>query len=500
MKSVSTTRWLAPRSSRWYTCTVTALATFLVGLAVWRLPTKEFVSTASLIQRSTATTSGRDPAAEILAPENLRRAIRVLALNAPVSQPYTRSSEEAFVAAVSERIAVDTRESGDSGEQVIVISYRDQGPDRAVAVVDHLAHQYILDRSSQHDVDPIIHEHRLAREVLNEARSGEMVAKKELNEFLVGHFKLLVERRRQTSTSSALTPKPSATSGGTDSMGLDMNAPTFDGSVALRESSPMVVNPQWLKLQRELDRLMTEQGRLLEERTESHPAVIDQSRLIQTVTDSLDREPEMVAGDPSVAQVAEPVVVAPPPSEGSLSKQRLVEYEKFKVLQAAYESAARDCQAAVTAERDTWGGTLSSTCSPVSINHAACITGHVKRSQGSRIGWLSCLALCIGLVCARTTPKINSNPMVHDPGLAGQLLGTPVLGILSEVGPATTARRFDGKSLVRVVTVASELLLALFVFGFLLSAFLENGFAINVIENPLGTIWTAFTSFSMFGS
>ena len=511
MSHKSKSKLASLRSSRAYVSVVTALTTFLVGLAVWRLPVQEYVSTASLLDRRRISEPAVDPVAEIKSSENLRRAVRLLGLFEASGNSSGAVTEEEFIHSIQGQLEGVVETTSKPDERLIVISYRDQDALQTLSLVDYLVHQYVLDHTFATDSESAREKHRAAKEDLE--RSAEVMhrAESDLSNFLAEQIERYTERQERRHASVSMHRDKAQISPTATEMSLPI-APTSQPT-----SVPQVPANPTLDLQlTELNRLKERRRKILRDFTETHPSVQelnDQIRVVSTmVPDDSQTQTDPNISDAEKNRQPEQATAGTSNTDPSPSKtlansrganqavQSFADFDwvdvraRFYEVKNNYEFARLDHVTAIQTERNAWGKIHSTICSAVSVIHEASITQRVKGPNGSRIFWLGSAALIIGIAFGRTSPKRDKDPLVAEVDQARQLLPAPVIGIIASPAKpiGVTVRRLD--KLVRLTVTSSELLLALFGLAFLASAFLDNGFATNFVDDPIGTVSGALQS------
>jgi hypothetical protein len=320
-----------------------------------------------------------------------------------------------------------TTQRGETPHAVAVgLALDDPDPAFATSVVNVLGEQYAAGcRARLHEETR--RNHQLAAESLAEARQNVRRAQAELDGFLARHFGEQ-ERlaQRALSVSQPIAAPPQATS------------PAPPSSVMVRPN--LVDNPDWLRLQEQVQARRRALFELLAVRTPLHPDVqamqVDISDLERRMMVTprqmirpIDAAP--VAQAPAAPALPEPKPISAAIVAGVPAAEQLATAQTFATLHAAVRHAGEEETRLATVERTAWQaqyGVPNVTFTAATDVHrslaaAASGSGHVLW-----VALIAAMAVVSGVGMIVNRP--GTDPRIATVGEAEQALGVPVLGIV----------------------------------------------------------------------
>jgi len=325
-----------------------------------------------------------------------------------------------------------TAQRGDSPRAVVVgLTLADPDSAFATRVVNALGEQY-AEGCRIRLREEMRREHRVAAEALAEGRQHVQRAQADLEGFLARHFGEQ-ERLAQRALSAAppiAAPTPVAPPQAT---------PALPPSAVLVRPN-LVDNPDWMRLQEQVQARRRALFELLAVRTPLHPDVqamqadisdLERRMMVvpRQVLRPIDETP--VAQTPAVPAVAEPKPTNAAVVPGLPATEQLATAQTFTTLNTALRRALEEETRLAAAERTAWQaqyGVPSVKFLPATgAIHPSAMAG----SGGGRVLWVALIAAMavvsgVGMIVNRP----GADPQIATVSEAEQALGVPVLGIV----------------------------------------------------------------------
>ncbi len=408
----------------------------------------------------------------MLSEENVGRALhetrRRLAGAGGKSVPPPSDSE---IAAALQSLGLNwSDESQTSSARQFDVTYFGSSPNEATLFVDQIAAQFIewqrriLESAA---AEPKVDPQALLR--LAERREREAAAKNKLQAFLQRHFGDIHDIAAIVDKTPAAAPKE---------------------------------NPVWLRLHDEWSTLSQRRAQLLADRTEQHPAIQDLNFRIQQLEQQLQQVPRLAES----SGVSEPAARTDTSgtrrsqinvhllaqrlaaSTGQFSTALQKDIESYRAIAAEYE----DARFALDQAERTVEAARQAPVTPVSAQIANVVQPGqvVKRVGGSspaRIGLIALLSLAAGIGMAWLARRLPANNVLISAEQAEQALSLPVVGAIATGSDAPAVSPIVRRTrLVRGVTVAGEVILAVVVMLFVAVALFDSPVLKHFAHDPLG--------------
>ena len=488
-----------PHLPRWYVFTVVALATFLVGLALWTSRAPRVHVIASIVQHlpDRVDSSGKDNSSAVVSQTDIA--------------DFTRLAEEQLAFPVEETNRKLTITRGESEKDAVTIHYVGADEDEALSFVNSLSRAYVA--FMQKRFHRSIADRQLAgSDATATSRHRIAEAARQLDSFLAGNFRNLDqmgEARKNTDASSRTRVERRQK--------LQQKV-TPDRGVVLKGHTERV-NPAWSALNAKIVSKEVQREKLSVRFTPTHPNMKRLAATILELREQLGRVDKKIPFQQQDAITAKTDNLISPnalnvghtdasrttlhtsnEAEGQhrnkLSDERKAEFarlrENFDRARLQYEDSLRLNQ---QAQQDTLARSLGSI--PSFQVERAYVVGGDRVENVWRLCGAGCLALCIGGYCATHICQRQRHDLLWDPIEAKDIMSLPVVGELvsPEVNAPPSFRRGKNRDrTVRLVTRASELVLATFVFAFLLTAFSDSRLTRRFLIDPCETFTQALSS------
>ncbi len=258
-------------------------------------------------------------------------------------------------------------------------------------------------------------------------------------------------------------------------------------------------NPEWIALSDDLQRETARYRKLLEVRTERHP---DARRLMFSIESmqsrlaSTPRFSDRVQTPTQTEKPAESVRMASFPTEELTPR-----IEQFRNLHRDHEQLRTQYLAAIQHQPASAPlATVNNHVSLAKITERPRIVGRnggtptIMRLMGLLLG-----SLLFGGTLAWFAHGRESKTAIATAEQIQERLELPVVGSLSEPRKQNgTGRGSIGPAFSRWSTLGCELFLALFLFGFMLTAYWESEFTRDFVTNPFGAISERVSSVRKF--
>ncbi len=474
-------------SGRLYVLAVTALAVFLVGLVVCGRPAGDHVANALLTHRVHADAAAfvTEAAAQIKSPANFRRAVTELSLATANDRRALKLPSEKerdrWIDENASRVEVSTSKAAHPDQTLITVQYRGENSALAVALVDNLAKHYVREHSpaGPQDGDPVPAAQR-QRDVAS-ALARLQRSRQQLEAFLREHF----DELQKLEDASTAVGSPKQTNG-------TMVKPADD------VAAEQVVSPERAELQTLLAEFRRKSHDLLRQRTPQHPEVIDvqlQIEEIEARLAELKSEQSRARDVPHNSQRPKSEDVAP---DAALVKAAIdidALCSRFQTLHLAHEEASVAYDQAVRRQRQGWEQRLAAVASRVDMVRPAKIVWRGRQQlTAGRVLVLGLAALAFGLIVAWAAGPAKLASKLASVAEVRRLLRVPIVGAISTTdGPELPRRPQIRPRLVRFVTRASELTLAVSVLLVVLTTMVDSPVAGQFVDDPLGTFSETFS-------
>lgn len=353
----------------------------------------------------------------------------------------------------------------------ISITCRAEDPGRACRLASALAEEAIAWAAAERAQAELAARHA-AQAAVEQARKRYAEAQARLESFLDSHF---AEHRNlaaaaaesKAQVQSSLSPPAPARSGAGPAIqrpkaALESNPPGVEQADSRGNSpphtggdAPAPQNPQWVRLNGELDQLRSELAIMLIERTTAHPAVQDLQRRIRELEVHLQSIPRLLSapetrennsgGTESGRKVAnsgrpQPASVShaeDAPSDGAAAAEaprHAQAVEAYRTRKDAWLAAAAELDHAERQERQQW---VRQAGRNSSVTDSA-VLRLPEQATAPRFAWkwsyLAALALAAGLTAAFGTLLISAGLDIDVPlasaASARRCLPTPVIGVV----------------------------------------------------------------------
>ena len=485
---------------RLYVCLVTALASFLVGLALWRSPVRGYRAAATVSVRLSDQSDLQQTGTlveKICSRSNLLHLYERLRVS-EVSMTQSAPLDEKWLQHLKTHLDVVTQQGDDldqrgdeTAETIIEITYVDETEQSARALVEELV-QVVVESVSQGGDPGSEAAHQQALNELDQAQVQAAKVRAALEEYLAEYLEQLqrnpveVETTQEESTSRNGVPVEQS------------------GQASVALSQQQRANPEWLNLQENIEALHQRRNELLTDRMETHPAIRTLADQIIRLESQQSEFPEYLydgsstdisathsayssgAADDRSSPLVDAIQVTDS-AEATWREPELEEWARRLVdIQDQSEQAMRRHNEAVRAERQTWLDSRTSPDHEVRIVEPARVLGPIYGPQGfRRVQFLGWIAVGIGAVFLVGTPAGAPDRVLSRVTQAIQMLPVPIVGTIATMdGPAMTHPRHGRQKLIRMFTWLSEVALTVFGISFLFCAIFENGFAIRFFHDP----------------
>lgn len=365
---------------------------------------------------------------------------------------------------------VEIAPPGEDGRVEVSITCRTEDSTRACRLASALAEETLARAAAEHSQAELASRHA-AQAAAEQARKRYEDARARLESFLDNHFaehrSLAADRAKSKSQNTPAGPR--LRPGGTGAVShspkaaLELNAPSRDEVGCAPSSEPqgpgdaphLTQNPQWLRLNAELDKFRSELAIMLIERTTAHPAVQDLQRRIRELEGHLESVPrvlpvpEAAKGSPntteaaahmassgptqtgSASQAADSSIGGAAPVETALHAEAAEAYRKWK---EAWLATAADLEQAESQLRQQWarGWAYGSHATQWAVLRLPQLA--VAQRLSSNWSHLGALAVAAGLTAAFGTLLLSAGLDIDLPlpsaAAARKSLPAPVIGVV----------------------------------------------------------------------
>jgi len=298
------------------------------------------------------------------------------------------------------------------GEVRIPITYADDDPQRAEEVANARAERRVKEQRAdwkRRTEGPLVKAHEAAEQARREQAQNE--ARRET------FRRQIAQTAKAASQARAVEPRPGAS-----------------------PSPPMVDNPQWLDLQRQLRNLQRQRDSLLIDRTPLHPAVEDVTLRIK----DLQRQIAAIAPKTPGVASAKLKTSTPPalPKDAAAANAAVAEQDQHKLdeFSAAVETMRRAYQQAEAAEKQARGAQQAAP------QYAVVYAQAVEIQSTSDQGWrrLMGTTLMAGLLMAFGTGSLSAGAGIETPvATAAEVqaaAGVPIVATIPAANPLADPR------------------------------------------------------------
>lgn len=505
------------KHGRFYTFVVIGLATFLLGLAVWRPPLLGVTARSTVALQDARPSS--DPAntasdGQVTGPPGAREFAHYVTSDVCLQRAAEKAgllatSSADSVTSVVSQLYSNTRVTSSKGSQDglrnISIEFDGENDDTAIQFVSALAHALVgeVGASAQRDRLAFDERRQLAESQLARAQQEFDDAKATLNQYVDDQLRRL-QKAQQADLGSVSTDEPRAdgdepaAEGAREGKRERQNQSTGNVEVSrTTDDGQSPRNPRWLELQHELADLQTRRDRLMESRTSAHPVVVDAQETIDGLRKLLAAIPEFLQDykPPDVPQDDSTASGHVPPSDKRSEQPTIKSREELLAdirASAEYHEMYRPFESAKGRLHDAKQVADEAANLPIPSGPLARIaqTAHIAQRRGgspsrARTATLGLVAMLVGWWFASRLARKVVAPALSSVTDVVESLNLEVAGaICTTDGPEIHRSRPSDSHLTRAATLLSELTLVSIVLWLAYLAIVQRRFAGDFLENP----------------